>query len=78
MFLEIARFWVSATSYNPDKERYEILRVMGPDEYHDQYPDAETPGLDNNAYTNLMVVWDPVPGIGTAGPARGVEPDRSS
>jgi len=57
MFLEIARFWVSATSYNPDKERYEILRVMGPDEYHDQYPDSETPGLNNNAYTNVMVVW---------------------
>ena len=57
MFLEIARFWVSATSYNPDKERYEILRVMGPDEYHDQYPDAEIPGLNNNAYTNLTVVW---------------------
>ena len=57
MFLEIARFWVSTASYNSDKERYEILRVMGPDEYHDEYPDAETPGLNNNAYTNLMVVW---------------------
>ena len=57
MFLEIARFWASTTSYNPDKGRYEILRVMGPDEYHDEYPDAETPGLNNNAYTNLMVVW---------------------
>ena len=57
MFLEIARFWVSATSYNPGKERYEIVRVMGPDEYHDQYPDSETPGLNNNAYTNVMVVW---------------------
>ncbi len=57
MIVEIARFWAGATSYNPAKERYEILRVMGPDEYHDQYPHAETPGLNNNAYTNLMVVW---------------------
>lgn len=57
MFLEIARFWVSTTSFNPDKGRYEILRVMGPDEYHDQYPDDEAPGLNNNAYTNLMVAW---------------------
>ena len=57
MFLEIARFWASTASYNHDKERYEILRVMGPDEYHDQYPNAEAPGLNNNAYTNLMVVW---------------------
>jgi alpha,alpha-trehalase len=30
---------------------------MGPDEYHDGYPDAEEAGLHNNAYTNLMVVW---------------------
>jgi alpha,alpha-trehalase len=30
---------------------------MGPDEYHDAYPDADTPGLNNNAYTNVMVVW---------------------
>jgi len=57
MILEIARFWASATSYNPEKERYEILHVMGPDEYHDQYPDAGYPGLNNNTYTNLMVVW---------------------
>jgi alpha,alpha-trehalase len=30
---------------------------MGPDEYHDRYPDAHRPGLDNNAYTNIMAVW---------------------
>ena len=30
---------------------------MGPDEYHDGYPDRDEPGLDNNAYTNLMAVW---------------------
>jgi alpha,alpha-trehalase len=30
---------------------------MGPDEYHDGYPDREKPGLDNNAYTNLMAAW---------------------
>ncbi len=30
---------------------------MGPDEYHDGYPDTEEPGLDNNAYTNVMAVW---------------------
>ncbi|MEE8396586.1 MAG: glycosyl hydrolase family 65 protein, partial [bacterium] len=37
--------------------RYEIHKVMGPDEYHEGYPDAEEPGLSNNAYTNVMVVW---------------------
>jgi alpha,alpha-trehalase len=30
---------------------------MGPDEFHDGYPDREEPGLDDNAYTNVMVVW---------------------
>jgi len=57
MILEIARFWASTTTYNPEKERYEIVNVMGPDEYHDQYPHADHPGLHNNAYTNLMAVW---------------------
>lgn len=57
MLLEIARFWASACTYNERLDRYEILGVMGPDEYHDAYPDAERPGLDNNAYTNVMTVW---------------------
>ena len=30
---------------------------MGPDEYHEGYPDRDQPGVDNNAYTNLMAVW---------------------
>ncbi len=30
---------------------------MGPDEFHDAYPDAAAPGLNNNAYTNVMAVW---------------------
>jgi alpha,alpha-trehalase len=31
--------------------------VLGPDEYHDAYPDRDAPGLDNNAYTNVMAAW---------------------
>jgi alpha,alpha-trehalase len=57
MFLEIARFWASIVTYNEDLDRYEILGVMGPDEYHDAYPGSEKPGLNNNAYTNIMAVW---------------------
>ena len=57
MILDIARFCASATLYNPKLERYEIRGVMGPDEYHESYPGSETPGLNNNAYTNIMVVW---------------------
>jgi alpha,alpha-trehalase len=57
MLLEIARFWGSLAHYNPDLSRYEILGVVGPDEYHTGYPGTEEPGLNNNAYTNLMAVW---------------------
>ena len=57
MILEIARFWASLATWNAEIERFEILGVMGPDEYHDAYPDAEEAGLNNNAYTNVMVVW---------------------
>ncbi len=59
MFLEIARFWASIAEYNDAIDRYEIKGVIGPDEFHTAYPDRpETePGLDNNAYTNVMAVW---------------------
>ncbi len=57
MFLEIARFWASIAAFNPRIDRYEILGVMGPDEYHEAYPEAETGGLNNNAYTNVMAAW---------------------
>ena len=57
MMLEIARFWASIAHFNPERERYEIHGVMGPDEFHEKYPGAEEGGLRNNAYTNVMVAW---------------------
>jgi trehalose/maltose hydrolase-like predicted phosphorylase/beta-phosphoglucomutase-like phosphatase (HAD superfamily) len=57
MLIEIARFWASVTTWNQEQERYEILGVLGPDEYHDAYPDSDQPGLNNNTYTNVMAVW---------------------
>ena len=57
LMLEIARFWASIAHFNPDRGRYEIHGVMGPDEFHERYPGAEEAGLRNNAYTNLMVGW---------------------
>jgi len=44
---ESARFFLSYVYFNPDKHRYEILDVTGPDEYHER--------VHNNAYTNRMV-----------------------
>jgi trehalose/maltose hydrolase-like predicted phosphorylase len=57
MMLEIARFWGSIAQFNPQRGRYEIHGVMGPDEFHEKYPGAEEGGLRNNAYTNVMVAW---------------------
>jgi trehalose/maltose hydrolase-like predicted phosphorylase len=57
MMLEIARFWSSIAHLNPERDRYEIHGVMGPDEFHERYPGAEEGGLRNNAYTNVMVAW---------------------
>ena len=57
MFLEIAKFWSSLATYNPTLGRYEILGVVGPDEYHTRLPGRDTSGVDNNSYTNLMAAW---------------------
>lgn len=57
MLLEIARFWASVARYDPHRDRYVIDGVMGPDEFHERYPDSDSPGLRNNAYTNVMVAW---------------------
>ncbi|HEX2603173.1 MAG TPA: glycoside hydrolase family 65 protein, partial [Oxalicibacterium sp.] len=60
MMLDIARFWSSIAV--PREEagcrdgRFQICGVIGPDEYHNAYPWRDRPGLDNNAYTNVMAV----------------------
>lgn len=57
MFLEICRFWASKAKKNETTGRYSINNVMGPDEFHEAYPDAEEGGLKDNTYTNLMTAW---------------------
>jgi trehalose/maltose hydrolase-like predicted phosphorylase len=57
MLWEIARFWASIATYDHGSDRYQIRGVMGPDEYHDGYPDRDQGGLDNNASTNVMAAW---------------------
>ncbi|MFE4417992.1 glycoside hydrolase family 65 protein [Streptomyces sp. NPDC056817] len=54
---QIARFWADSATWDERLGRHRILGVMGPDEYHDAYPDAERPGLDDNAYTNVTAAW---------------------
>jgi len=50
MLIEIARFWVSRVKYNKKQDKYEIKQVIGPDEFHI--------GVDNNAFTNMIVKWN--------------------
>jgi trehalose/maltose hydrolase-like predicted phosphorylase len=57
MLVQIARFWADSATWDRDKERYRIRGVMGPDEYHDRYPEAGRPGIDDNTYTNITAAW---------------------
>ncbi|MFD3733696.1 glycoside hydrolase family 65 protein [Streptomyces sp. NPDC058632] len=57
MLLHIARFWADTAESAPGTGRYRIRGVVGPDEYHDSYPDSVRPGLDDNAYTNVTAAW---------------------
>jgi nigerose phosphorylase len=47
VILECARFYYSYAHFKKDRARYEILDVIGPDEYHER--------INNNAFTNVVV-----------------------
>ncbi len=57
LFLSICQYWSSLVEKDPDTKRFNISGVMGPDEFHEKYPGSQEPGLENNAYSNLMAVW---------------------
>ncbi|UDM32547.1 glycoside hydrolase family 65 protein [Lentilactobacillus laojiaonis] len=57
ILLSISKFWESLAEFNEDTGRYDIKHVMGPDEFHEHYPNSDERGLVNNAYTNMMVSW---------------------
>ncbi|HTB99981.1 MAG TPA: glycosyl hydrolase family 65 protein [Ferruginibacter sp.] len=46
VILECARFYFSYAYFKKDKNQYEILDVIGPDEYHER--------VNNNAFTNMV------------------------
>ncbi|MBA2132396.1 beta-phosphoglucomutase [Capillibacterium thermochitinicola] len=50
IILETARFYYSYAYFKKDKNRYELLDVTGPDEYHER--------VNNNAYTNYMAKYN--------------------
>ena len=57
LFFEICRFWASKTTKDKKTGKYSILKVMGPDEFHEQHEKSNGGGLKDNAYTNIMVAW---------------------
>ncbi|MFI8946414.1 glycoside hydrolase family 65 protein [Streptomyces sp. NPDC053750] len=57
MLLQIARFWADSATWDAHLGRHRIRGVVGPDEYHEAYPGARRPGLDDNAYTNVTAAW---------------------
>ncbi|MEU6864447.1 glycoside hydrolase family 65 protein [Streptomyces sp. NPDC046876] len=57
LILYVAHFWSGAATWDAGLGRYRIRGVVGPDEYHDAYPGAAAPGVDDNAYTNVSAAW---------------------
>jgi len=49
VILECARFFYSYAYFKPGKNRFELLDVTGPDEYHER--------VHNNAFTNAAVKY---------------------
>lgn len=50
LLFDTAKFWSSRLEYNREKDIYEILCVIGPDEYKED--------IDNNAYTNYLAQYN--------------------
>ncbi len=50
ILFEAARFWASRATYNKKTKKFEIKKIIGPDEFHED--------VNNNAYTNKMAAWN--------------------
>lgn len=50
VILDTAKFWASRLEWQEANQRYEILEVVGPDEYKEH--------VDNNAFTNYTAHWN--------------------
>ena len=57
LIVAVARFFASLANYDAERDRYSIDHVMGPDEFHDGYPDRPGEGVRDNVYTNVMAAW---------------------
>lgn len=57
LIIEVTRMFASMVTFDTAANRYHLTGVMGPDEYHDGYPDAPGAGLTDSAYTNVLLSW---------------------
>ncbi len=57
IILDVARYFAALATYDDSRDRFVIRGVVGPDEFHTDYPGRQGDGIDNNAYTNVMVSW---------------------
>ncbi|WP_052274103.1 HAD-IA family hydrolase [Arthrobacter sp. L77] len=57
LIVEVARSFAAAAEFDAGDGRFHLRGVVGPDEYHDGYPDHAGEGVDDNAYTNVMASW---------------------
>lgn len=57
IILSIAQLGASLAKYDSSDGRYHTEGLMGPDEFHERLSGSAKPGLKDNAYTNLMIVW---------------------
>lgn len=50
IIFETSKFWCSRLEYSSEYDRYELCKVIGPDEFHEH--------VNNNAYTNYLAKWN--------------------
>lgn len=55
VLMETSKFWLNKVHLEDGK--YHLTGIMGPDEFHEAYPNANTAGIRDNAYTNIMLTW---------------------
>ncbi|GAB2678527.1 beta-phosphoglucomutase family hydrolase [Nocardia goodfellowii] len=57
LIIEVATLFAAMADHDREHDRYHIEGVMGPDEYHDGYPETPGAGICDNAYTNVLAAW---------------------
>jgi HAD superfamily hydrolase (TIGR01509 family) len=82
---EVARHFGGLAEFDQELGRYRIRGVIGPDEFHDGYPWRANPGVDDNAYTNVLArgCWPAPPSLpasiaGEADPVLPESPDSAA